>query len=139
MSRSDVIVWDDDWIPQNCVITSSSYTRKELEKYAKKYPIDVWSKLQRKLSYIGTLKKPISNKEYMYQIEKDYYECYIFGQKMKERLTYRFMVIDNITYIDILALTDHKGVKNRKGKLNSSLEEDDFDYDDDISDVMNWI
>ena len=132
MSGSDILIWEDSWIPPMCVISSSISTRKELEKSASKYPFNAWGKLERKLSYLGTLKKPISNKEYMYLIDNNYYECYIFGQKMKERLTFTFHVIDNITYIDIMAITDHSGVKKRVGRLNSGLEVDDFDYDDDI-------
>ena len=128
MSKSDIIMWEDSWIPSNCIITSTRSVRTEIEKHAKKYPFDVWKKVEQKLAYIGNLKVPISNKEYMYRIDKDYYECYIFGQKLKERLTYSFHVVDGITYIAIGALTDHDGVKNRKGRLNSSLEEDDFDY-----------
>lgn len=138
MSGSDVLVWTDSWIPPNCVITSSNATRKEIEEHASKYPFNAWGKVERKLSYVGTLKKPITNKEYMYYIEQDYYECYIFGQKMKECLTFSFKVVNNVTYIDILSLTNHAGVKLRKGKLNSELEED-FVYDDDISDLMGWL
>lgn len=51
---------------------------------------------------------------------------------MKERLTFSFHIVDGITYIDIVAITDHNGVKKRVGKLNSGLETDDFYYDDDI-------
>ena len=138
MPGSDTFVWTDSWIPPQCFISSSQSTRKEMEEHAKKYPFNVWSKVERKLAYIGTLKKPISNKEYMYRIDNSYYECYIFGQKLKERLTYNFKVIDGITFIDILAITDHSGVKNRKGKLNSELK-DEFEYDDDISDLLEWL
>lgn len=132
MSGSDILIWEDSWIPSMCVISSSISTRKELEESASKYPFNAWGKLERKLSYVGTLKKPISNKEYMYRIDNDYYECYIFGQKMKERLTYSFHVVGGVTYIDIMSVTNHSGVKKRVGKLNSGLGHDDFSYDDDI-------
>ena len=136
MPGSDIIVWDDEWVPTGCVITSPLSVRKEIEEHAKKYPFDVWKKLVKKLSYIGILKKPISNKEYMYRIDNDYYECYIFGQKLKERLTFSFHVVDGITYISIGAITNHGGVKKRVGRLNSGLETDDFDYDDDVDYLM---
>lgn len=133
MPGSDIIVWEDKWIPTGCVITSPISVRKEIEECAKKYPFDAWKKLIKKLSYVGMLKKPISNKEYMYLIDNNYYECYIFGQKMKERLTFSFRVVDNVTYISIGAITNHIGVKKRVGKLNSGLEQDDFDFDDDVN------
>lgn len=36
MSGSDIIVWDDEWIPTECVITNPLSVRKEIEKHTKK-------------------------------------------------------------------------------------------------------
>ena len=121
LNATDEIQWEYDWVPTMCVISSKESVLDDLKNRADKYPFDAWSQVIRRLSYVGNLKKPISNKNYMYRIDKNYYECYIFGKKNKERLVFTFSVDDGITYIGILRVNDHDDVKKRKGMLKSDM------------------
>lgn len=122
MSSIDTVEWTDKWIPKDCSICSLKGVREDLQNVANSYPFNAWEKVIRKLSYIGALKKPISNKEYMYRIDKNYYECYIFGKRYKERLVFDFHVHNNVTFLLLLRLNTHDDVKKRKGMLKSDMD-----------------
>lgn len=79
---------------------------------------------KRKMNHIGQLSAPISDKNYIYPIDAGYYECYIFGQNCDLRLAFDWgKSAEGTVVIVILALTDHRGIKKKTGKiLNSDLE-----------------
>ena len=122
--------WKEDWIPEGSSIWVSDQFLRDLNKAVKSGPKNWPDLYKKKLSYICKLKKPISDKNYMYQIESHYYECYIFGQKTDIRLVYDWAVgEDGDTIVTIGGLVDHRGVKKRRfresDELGNQLTEED--------------
>lgn len=122
-------IWPDSWIPSTCVITSSQRCYQELNDQLSRFPSGYRRQFERRLKYIGQLDRPISNKNYMYQIEAGYYECYIFGKNSDLRLVFDWTkdVETGLVVIDIMGLTNHRGVKARKFK-----EADELDLEDEL-------
>lgn len=124
MVESDYI-WPDSWIPENCMITSSHDTYKEIQETLKHSPKGYRRQLERRLTRVGQLTKPISDKNYMYQIDAHYYECYIFGKNTNIRLLFDWTkdVETSQVVIDVMGLADHNGVKKRKFKESDELDD----------------
>lgn len=117
MAESDYL-WTESWIPERCTITSSPSTYQEIQTFLDGSPAGYRRQLERRLTYIGKLEQPISNKNYMYQIEAGYYECYIFGKSQDVRLVFDWTKSSSTQQIliNIMGLTNHRGIKKRKFK-----------------------
>lgn len=124
MVESDYI-WLDSWIHEHCMITSSYDTYKEIQETLKHSPKGYRRQLERRLAHVGQLTKPISDKNYMYQIEAHYYECYIFGKNANIRLLFDWTkdVETSQVVIDVMGLADHNEVKKRKFKESDELDD----------------
>lgn len=92
----------EDWVPENCTIIAIPSVNNSLEKCFRSSPNNYREQFKRRLSFIGNLKKPISNKNYMYLLEDGYYESYIFGKNSDLRLVFNWLVSEEgITVITL--------------------------------------
>lgn len=121
----DKYIWSDSWIPENCTIVSYRDVYDNIQESLKHYPKGYRRQLERRLAYVGQLTKPISDKNYMYQIEAHYYECYIFGKNNDIRLLFDWSrdIETSTVLITIMGLADHNGVKRRKFKESDELDD----------------
>ena len=121
----DKYIWSDSWIPENCTIVSYKNVYDDIQESLKQYPKGYKRQFERRLKHVGQLTKPISNKNYMYQIDAHYYECYIFGKNNDIRLLFDWNrdVETSTVLITVMGLADHNEVKKRKFKESDELDD----------------
>ena len=125
-------IWPALWIPKNCAIVNYQNVYDDIQEALRHYPEGYRRQFERRLTYIGQLTKPISDKNYMYQIEAHYYECYIFGKNNDVRLLFDWSrdPETSTVLITVMGLANHNGVKRRKFKESEETAGDQLAEED---------